>query len=212
MLSVHPYEPFVPQGAAKLIIGTIPPYRFCIRPQELRDGDVNFYYGSRANAFWHLIEQATGETFDFENTVKAVAQRKAFLEKRGIGMTDVVQSCVHQGGKSDDVSLQSIRPKPIGQLLAEHPLIETLIYTGRSAQNNSVMWLMNHHVADKGCHRSVGGKAAEKRVTVNGKTYNVILLYSPSPNALRGIDRETRLEQYKQVFASEDQIAKRAAT
>ena len=210
MRSVHPYEPFVPQGATKLIIGTIPPYRFCIEPQELRDGDVNFYYGSRANAFWRLIEQATGETFDFENTEKAVEQRKVFLDKRGIGITDVVQSCVHQDGKSDDISLQSIQPKPVGRLLSEHPSIDTLIYTGRSSQNNSVMWLMNHYIADKGYHRSVGGESAEKRVLINGKTYRVILLYSPSPNALRGIDPETRFQQYQQVLGLDDRTAKPA--
>ena len=208
MRSVHPYEPFVPQGAAKLIIGTIPPYRFCIEPQALRNGDVNFYYGSRDNAFWHLIEQATGEMFAFENTAKAVEQRKAFLEKRGIGITDVVQSCIHRDGKSDDISLQSIQPRPIGQLLLEHPSIRTLIYTGRSSQNNSVMWLMNHHIADKGYHRSVGSQLAEKRVVINGNAYDVILLYSPSPNALRGIDPETRFRQYKQVFAPNDLTAK----
>ena len=85
MRSVHPYEPFVSAGATKLIIGTIPPYRFCIEPQALRDGDVDFYYGSRDNAFWRLIGQATGENFDYENTAHAVEQRKAFLTERKSG-------------------------------------------------------------------------------------------------------------------------------
>ncbi len=201
MRSVHPYEPFVPPGANKLIIGTIPPHRFCTEPQTLLDGDVNFYYGSRANAFWRLIGQVTGEAFAFENTAEAVEQRKAFLSKRKIGITDVVASCVHQGGKSDDVSLQEIEPKPIGHLLAKHPAIDTLIYTGRSSQNNSVMFLMNRHIADRHRHRSAGNAPAEKRVIIGGKEYKVILLYSPSPNALRGVDPQTRLKQYEEVFA-----------
>ena len=203
MLSVHPYEPFVPQGATRLIIGTIPPYRFCIEPQALRDGDVDFYYGSRNNAFWRLIEQATGEVFDYANTQTAIEQRKVFLAKRGIGITDVIKSCVHQDGKSDDISLREIEPKPIRQLLAEHPTIGTLIYTGRSSQNNSVMFLMNHHSVDNGRHRNSVNGLAEKSVTIGGKKYHVILLYSPSPNALRGIDPETRLEQYKAVFVDQ---------
>ena len=202
MLSVHPYEPFVPQGATRLIIGTIPPYRFCIEPQALRDGDVDFYYGSRNNAFWRLIEQATGEVFDYANTQTAIEQRKVFLAKRGIGITDVIKSCVHQDGKSDDISLREIEPKPIRQLLAEHPTIGTLIYTGRSSQNNSVMFLMNRHIADKHCHSSTNDPA-QKSVVINGRVYKVILLYSPSPNALRGVDPETRLKQYQDVFSTE---------
>ena len=202
MLSVHPYDPFVPPGATKLIIGTIPPYRFCIEPQALRDGDVNFYYGSRANAFWRLIEQVTGEAFDYENTERAVEQRKAFLTRRRIGVTDVVRSCVHRDGKSDDLSLTEIEPQPIEQLLAEHPTIDTLIYTGRSNQNNSVMRLMNQHVADRHYHSSTA-EPAKKSVVIGGRTYRVILLYSPSPNALRSVDAQTRLEQYKAVFTEE---------
>ena len=27
--SIHPYEPYIPEGATKLIIGTMPPFRFC---------------------------------------------------------------------------------------------------------------------------------------------------------------------------------------
>ena len=56
MKSTHPYEPFIPLNAEKLIIGTIPPIRFCIKEREIFDDDVNFYYGSRDNAFWPIIE------------------------------------------------------------------------------------------------------------------------------------------------------------
>ena len=202
MRSVHPYEPFVSAGATKLIIGTIPPYRFCIEPQALRDGDVNFYYGSRDNAFWRLIGQATGEAFDYANTQAAIEQRKVVLAKRSMGITDVIKSCVHQDGKSDDISLREIEPKPIARLLAEHPTIDTLIYTGRSSQNNSVMFLMNQYVADRHYHSSMA-EPAKKSVVIGGRTYRVILLYSPSPNALRSVDAKTRLEQYKTVFTDE---------
>ncbi|MCR4670196.1 MAG: hypothetical protein K5643_03315 [Saccharofermentans sp.] len=199
MYSIHPYEPFIPQGADKLIIGTTPPYRFCVEPHELYDGDVDFYYGSRSNGFWSLIGEATGETFDHENTEKAIAQRKDFLAKRGMGITDIVGRCIHNNGNSDDGSLKDITPKPIGELLANHPGINTLIYTGRSGGINSVMNLMNRYTADKHRH-SKTDLPEEKRVTIGGRDYRVILLYSPSPNALRSVSKETRLEQYKRVF------------
>ena len=200
MYSIHPYSPFVPEGATKLIIGTTPPCRFCIEPKTLYKGDVDFYYGSRDNGFWRLIGEATGESFDYENTDEAVEQRKDFLERHGMGITDVVGKCVHGNGNSDDASLQDITPKPIGQLLSEHPAIDTLIYTGRSNSRNSVMYLMNRYIADKHRHLNRIDSLAEKIVTIGGREYPVILLCSPSPNALRSVSKETRLEQYKKVF------------
>lgn len=47
--STHPFAPEIPEGATKLIIGTMPPYRFCNTDEALYDDDVNFYYGSRDN-------------------------------------------------------------------------------------------------------------------------------------------------------------------
>lgn len=201
MKSTHPYEPFVPNGATKLIIGTIPPYRFCIKPKQLNKNDVDFYYGSSDNAFWHLVEQVSGESFDYEPTEKAITQRKAFLEKRKIGITDIIKSCTHNNGKSDDASLDNIEPKPLQQLLEKNPTIDTLIYTGRNNQQNSVKWLINHYASDRGYHNSIAKGIAENSVIIGGKTYTIILLYSPSPNALRGIDSKIRLEQYKAVFS-----------
>ena len=45
MISVHPYQPFVPPQATKLIVGTMPPLRFCTEPRLLYEDDVDFYYG-----------------------------------------------------------------------------------------------------------------------------------------------------------------------
>jgi len=38
MYSKHPFEPFIPANATKLIIGTIPPYRFCL-DEKLKKGN-----------------------------------------------------------------------------------------------------------------------------------------------------------------------------
>jgi len=54
MKETHPFEAFIPSGATKLIIGTIPPERFS--QKKLFCDDVNFYYGSRDNAFWELLQ------------------------------------------------------------------------------------------------------------------------------------------------------------
>lgn len=193
MFSKHPYEPFVPQNATKLIIGTMPPYRFCIKPQNLFDDDVNFYYGSKNNYFWKLLSEVTGTTLTYKNSQEAINQRKSLLKKLNIGITDIVEKCIHKNEKSDDASLTEITNKPIKELLLQNPNIDTLIYT------SAFVIKQINKIADKSYHswkipRKVG------TIIINKKEYNVIVLYSPSPMALINIDANTRLTQYKNVF------------
>ena len=49
VISTHPYEPYIPDNATKLIIGSIPPQRFCIKHSIIDNDDVKFYYGSKDN-------------------------------------------------------------------------------------------------------------------------------------------------------------------
>lgn len=131
MKSKHPYYPFVPEEATKLIIGTMPPYRFCITPKELYDDDVDFYYGSKDNYFWDLLSELAGTKLDKENTQTAIVQRKALLKNLHTGITDIIDQCTHTDGKSDDLSLNDIVLKPINELLSNYPKIDTLIYTSK---------------------------------------------------------------------------------
>ncbi|MBD5164574.1 hypothetical protein [Helicobacter sp.] len=70
-ISIHPYKPHICQGATKLIIGTIPPYRFCTNGiKKLDDGDIDFYYGSRDNYFWDLMSEITNQKLQHKKTPK----------------------------------------------------------------------------------------------------------------------------------------------
>ena len=191
--SKHPYEAYIPPNASKLIIGTIPPYRFCVPDGKLQHGDVNFYYGSKDNSFWKLIAEVTGEKLHYENTEEAVKERKSLLDRMHIGITDIVESCIHTDQKSDDASLSEIRQKDLAQLLSDHAEIDTLIYTsqfvaglvGKCADKTYHYWLKPSR---EGC------------IYIGGKLYRVIVLYSPSRNALRSVSEAERLEQYQSVF------------
>ncbi|HCC34436.1 MAG TPA: hypothetical protein DEQ02_01890 [Ruminococcaceae bacterium] len=198
MRSIHPYEPYVPQNAEKLIIGTIPPYRFCIKPLKLFARDVNFFYGSRDSAFWELLSAATGKEFDYENTEAAVNQRKDLLRELKIGITDVIKSCIHKDGKSDDKSLEDEEEKKLKKLLSQNSKINTFLYT-----SGRVKTLMNAF-ADK---REHAWTVPKKRgtVVIDDKKYNVTVLYSPAPSALRGMGKDgakIREAQYREVFGS----------
>lgn len=196
--SIHPYEPYIPDGATKLIIGTMPPFRFCTAGgRKLHENDVDFYYGSRDNAFWKLVSEVTGVHLDFVHSPEAVNQRKQLLTQLHMGITDIVESCIHRDGKSDDGSLLDIQPKPLDQLLQSYPHITELIYTSRAEVKRQI----NRFFADKGPHPREKDSQQGEHVWINGKKYAVTRLYSPSPIALWSVSAATRLEQYRSVFA-----------
>lgn len=193
--SIHPYDPYIPNGVTKLIVGTIPPARFCVQGEkELYPNDVDFYYGSKDNGFWDLIGEVAGVKLHHENSEKAIEERKALLDSLKIGITDIIESCIHKGGRSDDKSLEIISRKPLDDLLLQYPEIDTLIYTSRFVASQ-----MNH-VADKTYHSWSKENKQKGTILINGRLYNVNILYSPSPNALRKVSASNRLAQYKTVF------------
>ena len=201
--SAHPYEPYIPKGATKLIIGTIPPHRFCDRSEELCPGDVDFYYGSYLNRFWHLVSEVTGIRLAFENTKAAVKQRKDLLKDLNMGIMDVVKICSRKEGKSkiakaDDASLEVIETQPLEGLLSKYPDIDTLLYT--SGSSNGVKGQVYRML--KAEHKLIDKENREYQISVNGKEYKVIILYSPSPRAKAYASK--RQAQYERVFGLND--------
>ncbi|MGC9361446.1 MAG: uracil-DNA glycosylase family protein, partial [Candidatus Syntrophosphaera sp.] len=58
-LQFHPYAPFIAENAKALILGSAPPWRFCVRePKPLNPLDIDYYYGSHNrgyNLLWELL-------------------------------------------------------------------------------------------------------------------------------------------------------------
>lgn len=200
MKSIHPYEAFIPDGANKLIIGTIPPFRFCTNDKkDLYASDVDFYYGSKDNYFWDIMSEITCQKLHYINSPEAIEERKEILRRHHTGITDIVKECIHKNGKSDDNSLLIDEKdpnalKPLNELLLKYPGIEQLIYTSKFVSK-----LVNR-IADKHYHSWDKDNSKKGIVYINQRCYPVAILYSPSPSALRRVSKKDRLTQYKTVF------------
>lgn len=84
----HPYPPFIPETATRLIVGTLPPPRFSTG--NLNAQDVDFCYGSSNGMLWKIWNRLYDLKLDFENTHFAIEQRKAFLKHERFGICDIV--------------------------------------------------------------------------------------------------------------------------
>lgn len=138
----HPYEPFLFNEATKLIVGTLPPPRFTTG--ELKDGDVNFCYGSRDGQLWPILDRSFGLNLKFETTLEAIEQRKQFLIDRKIGICDIVQSAERSKIDASDIGMQNIKLRNLIFYLHEYPNIETLLFTGGNSKNGPEYFFRQH--------------------------------------------------------------------
>ncbi|WP_075352374.1 uracil-DNA glycosylase family protein [Algoriphagus marinus] len=203
MNSKHPFPPFIPSAASKLIIGTIPPARFCAEGEkQLFDTDVDFYYGSKENAFWDLVTEVFGEPLEKLNTQKAIDQRKSLLTALGIGITDIISECTRENQSASDDKLTVISRKDLGQLLIDHPSITTLIYTSEFVKKEINQLFGGYHLIDK-------ENKKKQFIKINKKIYEVRILYSPSPSGLRNLGpdgRVKRLNQYRDFLSTSSDV------
>ncbi|MEZ4858896.1 MAG: uracil-DNA glycosylase family protein [Flavobacteriaceae bacterium] len=132
-LHSHPYPPYIPESATKLIVGTLPPPRFTTG--DLKEGDVNFCYGSRDGQLWPILNEIFQLKLRFETTEEAVNERKDFLSKRGIGICDIVASSKRDKMDASDLGMQEVELRDLIQILEQHPTVETLLFTGGNSKN-----------------------------------------------------------------------------
>ncbi|UOB16829.1 uracil-DNA glycosylase family protein [Abyssalbus ytuae] len=141
-LHTHPYGPFIPEGATKLIVGTLPPPRFSTG--ELREGDVDFCYGSRDGQLWIILNRIFNLDLKFETTPEAVNQRKNFLINNRIGICDIVESAERLKIDATDLGMQNVVLRDLIYYLRQHPTVHTLLFTGGNSKNGPEYFFRKH--------------------------------------------------------------------
>jgi G:T/U-mismatch repair DNA glycosylase len=202
MTEIHPFKPYIPEKTKKLIIGTIPPERFS--KNELFKDDVNFYYGSRDNSFWELLKVIFDVDFLKINNIEEIEKRKKFLATNKIGICDILLETSRKNGSSLDKALNVFKYLDIVEILNNNPSIDTLVYTSAEGGVKSFMTkYLKEKYAKEVCHKTVNKKERTYQLKINDKVYNIVILYSPSPTALRSLGENgaiKRLNQWKEVF------------
>jgi len=138
----HPYQPFLFPEATRLIVGTLPPPRFSTR--DLKEGDVDFCYGSRDGQLWRILDRIFDLGLVYENSDLAVAQRQEFLKKRRIGICDIVASAEREEVNASDHGMKNVELRDLVQVLYQYRRIDTLIFTGGNSKNGPEYFFRRH--------------------------------------------------------------------
>ncbi len=193
----HPYPPFLFDGVKKLIVGTLPPPRFTTR--ELRDGDVDFCYGSRDGKLWPILNEIFDLNLKFKTTNQAIVERKEFLTCNKIGICDIVDSAQREKVDASDIGMQNVKLRNLLKYLESYPSVETILFTGGNSKNGPEYFfrkqLKEKHIAFKVVNNQVP-RIHEFRHPKTEKIIQTVSLTAPSGAANRAIGS---LQLYKDL-------------
>ncbi|QLE01659.1 uracil-DNA glycosylase family protein [Galbibacter sp. BG1] len=185
-LHKHPYKPYIPKKATKLIVGTLPPPRFSVR--EFKPGDVDFCYGSRDGYLWPVLNEIFQLNLLFETTPKAISQRKEFLTRHRIGICDIVDSAEREAIDASDLGMQNVVCRDILSQLVENPTIGTLLFMGGNSKNGPE-YFFRKQWKQKNIMLTPVSLEVPRRFSfkLNGRIIETISLTSPSGAANRAV-------------------------
>ncbi len=194
---IHPYPPFIPDNATKLIVGTLPPPRFTTG--KLKEGDVDFCYGSRDGLLWIIFDQLFKLKLRYENSSKAVQQRKNILKERGIGICDIVASAKRKKIDASDIGMQDVQLRNLVEVLQQHPKINMLLFTGGRSKNGPE-YFFRKQLKHLGLELKVVSDRVPRihsfQLPGDGRTITTVTLTGPSGTANRAIGS---IKEYKEM-------------
>lgn len=182
----HPYKPFIPKNATKLIVGTLPPPRFY--KGVLKKGDVDFCYGSVDGLLWKILNEIFKLNLQFETTEFAIQQRKDFLKNRNIGICDIVAACTREKIDASDLGMENIQLRDMLFYLNKFPKISTLLLTGGNSKNGPEYHLRNLLKKEQIDFATISNKTPRiHQFKLKNKIIKVVSLTAPSGSANRAI-------------------------
>ena len=128
-IETHPLEPFFPEKATVLMLGSFPP-----KEEKWR---MRFYYPNFQNDMWRIFGivffddrnhflTADNRTFDEEKI-------RTFLSLKGIALSDTAKSVIRHKDNASDKFLEIVEPNPPSLFLQQLPHLSALVTTGQKA-------------------------------------------------------------------------------
>lgn len=129
ILETHPWEPFIPDRARILIMGTFPP-----APSRW---SMDFYYPNRINDFWRIMGLVFYNDRDrFWNALTRsfrLEDIRRFLTERAIALNDTGRVVRRLKGNASDKYLEIVTPVDLKALLDLMPTCHAVATTGEKA-------------------------------------------------------------------------------
>jgi len=125
----HPWEPYIPENAKYLFLGTFPP-----KPERW---SMPFFYPNKINDFWRVMGiifyDNRDEFWDTKQQCFNLDAIKEFLKQERIALWDTAMAVRRLRDNASDKFLEIVEPINLTALLDAHPSINQVITTGEKA-------------------------------------------------------------------------------
>lgn len=125
----HPLQPFLPEGARLLMLGSFPPPR--------RRWSMDFFYPNRTNQMWEIFGLVflgdSQRLVDAEHRTFRLPDIKALLLARGIAIFDTATAVRRLSGNASDKDLEIVEKTDIAAILDRLPHCHDIVCTGQKS-------------------------------------------------------------------------------
>lgn len=185
MTEEHPFEPFLPDGARLLMLGTFPP--------SVKRWSMRFYYPNFMNDMWRIVGLCFYGNKDFfvDNQLKRfrLDELVPFLCQKGIALYDTCTKVIRTKNTASDKDLQVVETTDIAGILERLPYCRAIVTAGQLATTLCCQQLgvVEPRVGD-----------CSEAVLADGRA--VRLYRMPSSSRAYPLSLEKKAEYYKKVF------------
>ena len=184
----HPLQPFIPEGARLLMLGSFPPAR--------RRWSMDFFYPNFQNDMWRIFGLVFyGDKGHFVVNDERTFRREEIIRllcREGIALYDTATEVIRTQNTASDKDLQVVTPTDLDTLLQRIPMLENVVTTGQKATD---LFTEHFQIAQP----KVGGSVT---FTFNGKELR--LWRMPSSSRAYPMKVERKAEEYAKVLLRHD--------
>ena len=125
----HPLQPFIPEGARLLMLGSFPPSR--------HRWSMDFFYPNFQNDMWRIFGLVFfGDKDHFVDNEARTFRREDIIEllnREGIALYDTATKVIRTQNTASDKDLEVVTPTDLDSLLKRMPMLEGVVTTGQKA-------------------------------------------------------------------------------
>ena len=189
-IETHPLEPFLPNNARLLMLGSFPPPKTRWK--------MDFYYPNIQNDMWRIFGavffQDKDYFIDLENKAFKEQLLKDFLNEKGIAIFDTAYQVIRQKNNASDKFLEIVQATDLKKLLAEIPQCQSIVTTGEKATSTLLTQFPELTIAPTIAQSSVAS------IDVVNVRREVKLYRLPSTSRAYPLAFDQKVAHYRQFF------------
>ena len=112
IVETHPFEAFIPPNIKCLIVGSFPGKE----QTRTKLDETHWFYGAPRNQLWKILEIV------YNRKLANRKEKQRLFEQAGIGMTDVIRSCIRKEGTNldENLDIKEYNKEVIDGILGKH--------------------------------------------------------------------------------------------